>query len=93
MVEATTTVFGALSHQLRVRIIDRLGVVDTATPNELADHFGLTQQNISKHLKTLAQAGLVKRRQDGSSAIYSIRDVAITTIVDDAAALALRGLS
>jgi DNA-binding transcriptional ArsR family regulator len=92
MVEATTIVFGALGHQLRLRIIDRLGVVDSATPNELADHFGVPQQNISKHLKTLAQAGLVKRRQDGSSAIYSIRDASITTIVDDAAALALRGL-
>jgi hypothetical protein len=41
MVEAATIVFGALGHQLRLRIIDRFGVVDSATPNELADHFGV----------------------------------------------------
>jgi DNA-binding transcriptional ArsR family regulator len=60
MVEATTTVFGALSHQLRVRIIDRLGVVDTATPNEFADHFGLSQQNISKHYGQYPPIGLTQ---------------------------------
>ena len=67
-----------------MRIIDRLALVGSATPNELAEHFGESQQNVSKHLKTLAQAGLVKRRKDGSSAIYTIRDVTITKIVDDA---------
>jgi ArsR family transcriptional regulator len=92
MVEATTAVFDALGDQLRLRMIDRLAEVGSGTPNELADYFGVSQQNVSKHLKTLTQAGLIKRRQDGSSAIYSLRDAAVTMIVDEAAALALRGL-
>ena len=92
IVDVTTAVFDALGHQLRLRIVDHLGAVGSATPNELADHFGVSQQNISKHLKTLTQAGLVKRQQDGSSAIYSLRDAAITAILEEAAALSLRGL-
>lgn len=92
MVSRTCEVFVALGHSLRLRIIDRLASVGSVTPNELAEHFGESQQNVSKHLKTLAQAGLVSRQKDGSSAIYTIRDPAITKIVDDASGLALRAL-
>ena len=92
MVDGTAGMFNALSHPLRLRIVDRLITAGTATPNELADHFGESQQNVSKHLKTLAHAGLVNRRKDGSSALYSIRDDAIADIVADAEGVVRRVL-
>lgn len=93
IVDRTCSVFVALGHALRLRIIDRLASVGSATPNELAEHFGESQQNVSKHLKILAHAGLVSRRKEGSNAIYAVRDDAISRIVDDAAGLVLRGLT
>lgn len=92
MVEATAAMFSALSHPLRVRIINRLITAGTATPNELADYFGESQQNVSKHLKTLAHAGLVRRRKDGSSALFSVRDDAIAKILIEAESFARRAL-
>jgi DNA-binding transcriptional ArsR family regulator len=44
MVDRTGAVFVALGHSLRLRIIDRLALVGSATPNELAEHFGESQQ-------------------------------------------------
>ncbi|HEX4211496.1 MAG TPA: ArsR family transcriptional regulator, partial [Candidatus Binataceae bacterium] len=35
---------------------------------------GSTQPNVSRHLKVLQEAGLVKRRQQGTSAYYSIAE-------------------
>jgi DNA-binding transcriptional ArsR family regulator len=92
LVEPTADVFGALSHALRLRIVERLATDGMATPGELAERFGESQQNVSKHLKTLAQAGLVSRRQDGSSALFSLCDEATVEIVIAAAGLARRTL-
>lgn len=40
-----------------------------------ADHRrGAAQQNVSKHLGTLHQHGMVDRRRAGTSAVYSIAD-------------------
>lgn len=61
-------------------------------PNELAERLGLTQQNVSKHLKTLAQAGIVTRTRDGTSALPS-RNASILKIVDDVDALVVREMS
>lgn len=92
MIKPTTEVFDAMRHALRLRIVDRLSVGGMATPGELAEEFGESQQNVSKHLKTLMQAGLVDRRQDGSSAFFTIRDDAVVQIVRDVTALARRTL-
>lgn len=79
-----------LGQETRLRILEQLADGGTLTPNELAERLGLTQQNVSKHLKTLAQAGIVVRTRDGSSALYRIKDPSILVIVDDVVALVVR---
>jgi DNA-binding transcriptional ArsR family regulator len=43
----------------------------------LTETVGSTQPNVSKHLRVLQDAGLVKRRQQGTSVYYSIADARV----------------
>jgi DNA-binding transcriptional ArsR family regulator len=57
----------------RVRLLDRLRAGE-ATVQELTEALDTSQQNVSKHLGVLAQAGIVDRRKDGNLARYRIVD-------------------
>ena len=48
-----------------------------ATVGDLTDRLGATQQNISKHLGVLHQAGIVGRRKDGNFVRYNVADDSI----------------
>jgi DNA-binding transcriptional ArsR family regulator len=41
--------------------------------NEIAEHFDITQQAVSHHLKVLREAGLVAVRPDGQRRLYAVR--------------------
>jgi DNA-binding transcriptional ArsR family regulator len=41
--------------------------------NEIAEHFDITQQAVSQHLKVLRDAGLVAVRPDGQRRLYVVR--------------------
>jgi len=57
----------------RIRILDLLRDSEL-TVTEITEALGTSQQNASKHLGVLLQAGILARRKDGNSAIYSILD-------------------
>jgi ArsR family transcriptional regulator len=65
--------FRAIAEPMRVRLLDRLRDGE-ATVNELAEHLGASQQNVSKHLAVLADAGIVGRRKDRTRVHYRIVD-------------------
>jgi DNA-binding transcriptional ArsR family regulator len=67
---------------VRLRLIECLADGD-ATPHELADELGLSQQNVSKHLQVLYRAGLVKRRRNGTIVLYSLADEETVVILDE----------
>lgn len=56
--------FGALADPTRRAILDRL-VHGRATVGELAQPFNVSRPAISKHLRVLEKAGLVRRERDG----------------------------
>lgn len=56
--------FAALSDPTRRAILDRL-VHGVATVGQLAQPFKVSRPAISKHLRVLERAGLVRRRRDG----------------------------
>jgi DNA-binding transcriptional ArsR family regulator len=56
-------VFGALSDPTRRAILARLASGD-ATVSELARPFGIAQPTISKHLRVLEDAGLIRSGRD-----------------------------
>ncbi len=57
----------------RIRILDLLRE-DELTVTEITERLGTSQQNASKHLGLLLQAGILGRRKQGNSSIYSIAD-------------------
>jgi DNA-binding transcriptional ArsR family regulator len=56
--------FSALADPTRRAILARLAS-GTATVNELAEPFAMSQPAVSKHLKVLEKAGLISRDRDG----------------------------
>jgi DNA-binding transcriptional ArsR family regulator len=64
--------FRVLAEPMRIKLLDRLREGD-ATVGEL-QALGASQQNISKHLGILHNAGMVTRTKDGNHARYSIAD-------------------
>ena len=77
--------FAVLGQVVRLRLIEQLAN-GPATPQELADTLGLTQQNVSKHLQILYRAGVVTRQPDGSDVIYSLRDDSTVRVLEDVVA-------
>ena len=57
----------------RVRLLDRLRDGE-ATVGDLQEALGASQQNVSKHLGMLHQAGLVSREKRGTSVYYAVGD-------------------
>ena len=57
----------------RIRILDllRAGELSVATMTERLE---TSQQNVSKHLGILLQAGVVARRKDGTTSYYRVAD-------------------
>jgi ArsR family transcriptional regulator len=68
--------FRALSDPLRVRLLDQLRDGEQ-TVNALAEQLDAGQQNVSKHLAVLADAGMVARRKEGTHVHYRIADEAV----------------
>jgi DNA-binding transcriptional ArsR family regulator len=74
LVELIALRFQALADPTRIRLVDTLCVRGEASVQDLTEVVGSTQQNISRHLGVLRDAGIVRRRKVGNYAYYSIRD-------------------
>ena len=70
---ATAALFKALGDPTRVRIVNMLAAADDGVcVCDLTPHLGLSQPTVSHHLRKLANAGLLRRRQEGTWAFYSL---------------------
>ena len=65
--------FRVLGEPMRIKLLDHLREGD-ATVSELQQALGASQQNVSKHLGILHNAGMVTRTKDGNHTRYSIAD-------------------
>jgi DNA-binding transcriptional ArsR family regulator len=65
--------FRLLGEPMRIKLLDRLRTGE-ATVQELTAAAGSTQQNVSKHLAALHQAGVLGRRKHGNYTYYRIVD-------------------
>ncbi len=74
--------FRAMAEPTRIKLLDRLRDGE-ATVNELAAAAGASQQNVSKHLSVLADAGIVGRRRDGNRVYYRIADEGVFALCED----------
>lgn len=68
--------FRVLGETSRLKLIHALAAGERCV-NDLTRVTGLTQANVSRHLQTLTDAGILKRRKDGLKVLYSIADLKI----------------
>ncbi|HTO04780.1 MAG TPA: metalloregulator ArsR/SmtB family transcription factor [Opitutus sp.] len=73
--------FAVLSEPMRLRLLHVL-MRGEQSVNTLAELTGGTQANISRHLQTLAEAGMVSRRKQGLHVFYDIADRSIFKLCD-----------
>jgi DNA-binding transcriptional ArsR family regulator len=76
-----STVFHALSDSIRLEIIIYLRDGEKCVC-EIVPHLNLIQPLVSRQLKILKDAGIVRCRKDGTKRMYSIVDSRIFNVVD-----------
>jgi DNA-binding transcriptional ArsR family regulator len=81
IVELVARRFRVIGEPMRIRILDRLRDGETSVL-ELADALGSSQQNVSKHLGVLHDAGIVSRRKSGTHAYYAIEDRSVLDLCE-----------
>jgi DNA-binding transcriptional ArsR family regulator len=69
-------VFAALAHPLRRELVERLSR-GPATIGEATHDFAVSKPTISRHLKTLEEAGVVSRVIDGRTHRLALRPAAL----------------
>lgn len=65
-----TPVFAALGDPTRLQLVHRLGAGEARSIAQLADGLGLSHQGVTKHLKVLERAGLVRGDKIGRERRY-----------------------
>ena len=81
LVELIAQRFRVIGEPMRIKLLDRLRE-GPATVNELRDAVGATQQNVSKHLGVLHQAGIVSRSKEGTAVRYAIADETVFALCE-----------
>lgn len=84
--------FRTLSEPSRLKILRALEESEKNI-TELVEATGLTQANVSRHVQTLVDAGMVGRRREGLSVVCFIADPSITELCDNVCNNLLKRLS
>jgi ArsR family transcriptional regulator len=77
----TSEFFKALSHPLRIKILDALRNGEVGV-NELSARLGVEQTTLSQQLAVLRKSNIVVGRKEGQSVYYSARDAEIFRLLD-----------
>ena len=70
--ESNISVFRALSDPARLRIVDVMKSGECSV-GDVVDRLEIQQSGVSRHLRILAEAGIVQMRPDGQKRLYSLR--------------------
>ena len=65
-------IFHAIADPTR-RAIIILIALQAMTPNAIAEHFDITRQSISKHLRILSECDLLDQKQNGREIYYELK--------------------
>jgi DNA-binding transcriptional ArsR family regulator len=81
LVELIAQRFKVLAEPMRIKLLDHLRD-GPASVGELQEALSASQQNVSKHLGILLNAGMVSRTRAGTSAYYAIADEGVFELCD-----------
>ena len=77
----TAEFFKALSHPLRIKVLDALRGGEVGV-NELSARLGVEQTTLSQQLAVLRKSSIVVGRKEGQNVYYSARDPEIFRLLD-----------
>lgn len=72
-VERASRALKAMSHPLRLKILCTLGDREVSV-QEIVEHVGTSQSNISQHLAILRDKGILTSRKDANRVYYRVGD-------------------
>jgi DNA-binding transcriptional ArsR family regulator len=72
-------VLRALAEPQRRRILEVVRDGEL-TAGGIAEHFEITHQAVSQHLRVLKEAGLLRERREGTRRLYAIRPEALDSV-------------
>ena len=74
------TAFSALSDATRFQMVERLMREGELPAGRLVDDAGMSAPAVSRHLRVLREAGLVRQRVQGTHRYYSVQPQALQAI-------------
>lgn len=80
-IKSLAKIFKILGEPNRLKILTSLGL-ECRPVSAIVASTGLTQTNVSFHLRALREAGLVKPEKNGSFVFYCLPDPKLRTIID-----------
>jgi len=72
-IERASRSLKAMSHPLRLKILCTLGEQEISV-QEIVEHVGTSQSNISQHLAILRDKGILASRKDANRVFYRVSD-------------------
>jgi ArsR family transcriptional regulator len=71
--EIRASVFKALSHPTRLKILDLLSSAGEICVCDIVKELGVDQPTVSKHLSILKNAGIIDSRKEGLMVFYQLK--------------------
>lgn len=71
----------AMSHPLRLKILCTLGDQEISV-QDIVEHVGTSQSNISQHLAILRDKGILDSRKDANRVYYKVGDARTLRLID-----------
>ena len=71
----------AMAHPLRLKILCILGANSEVSVQEIVEHVGTSQSNISQHLSILREKDILAARKDANKVFYRINDPKIVKLI------------
>lgn len=70
--KGSVPIFAALGEETRLRLVSRLGDEGPLSITSLTVHSNVTRQAITKHLRVLEEAGLVRSNRRGRESVWRL---------------------
>ncbi len=77
--ESVARYFSILSEPARLRILHSI-CQEEKSVGQIVIETGMSQTNASRHLNMMYQAGVLKRRRDGTQVLYGVSDSTLTEL-------------
>jgi DNA-binding transcriptional ArsR family regulator len=80
-IERASRSLKAMSHPLRLKILCTLGDKEISV-QDIVEHVGTSQSNISQHLAILRDKGILFSRKDANRVYYKVGDSRTLSLID-----------